>query len=162
MKYSLFISLILTIAIGCAQQRTIYSSFDTPQGVTHKIDENIEFHVFNWGKNETAGLFMMSPHPAGLNHAMVARMTEDAIPLVKNAMREVEGVEEMETSTEDIVSGAFSGTAIVCKLKMNDASTIYQTMHILWDGNRLWQGQMSGHSIDDLRMVELILKSRIE
>jgi len=43
---------------------------------------------------------------------------------------------------------------------MNDGKTVCQTMHILWDGARLWQGQLTGITEDDLMMVETILKSK--
>ena len=102
----------------------------------------------------------MSPHPAGLNRAMVDKMTEDARSQVVAAMRAVEDVVEVETTTDDISAGDFTGKAIVCKLRMSDGKTVYQTMHILWDGSRLWQGQLTGTTKDDLKMVETILKSR--
>jgi len=154
------ILMILVLGFGCAQQHPVTPPFDLPPGVTYETDENIEFHSFRWGTNETTALFMMSPHPAGLSYAMVDKMIEDARPMVIQAMREVEGVDEVDTTTRNITAGDFTGKAIVCELGMADGKTVRQTMHIVWDGNRLWQGQLTGTTEDDLKTVETILKSK--
>jgi len=160
MKTASLILMILTVASGCATQRAAMSPFDLPPGVTYEVDESTDYRSFRWGTDDTMALFMMFPHPAGLDRAMVDKMAEDAESQLPAAMRGIEGSTRMETTTRAVSAGAFTGKAIVCKLTMDDGKTVYQTMHILWDGNRLWQGQLSGTTEDDLKMVETILKSR--
>lgn len=148
-----------TSALSSEQNETV-APFDLPAGVVHETEDDIEFHSFRWGTNDITGLFMMSPHPAGLSREMVDKMASDAAPQVESAMREIEGVEGLSTETRDFTAGDFTGKAIICKLRMTDGKTVYQTMHILWDGTRFWQGQLTGTKEDDLTMVRTILKSK--
>ena len=160
MKNTIYILVVALCVAGCAKQNSTVSSFDLPAGVIYETEDDIEFHSFRWGTNDTTALFMMSPHPAGLNRAMVDKMASDAVPKVKSAMRGVEGVEYLNMETHDFTAGDFTGKAIICRLSMTDGKTVYQTMHILWDGTRLWQGQLTGTTEDDLAMVQTILESK--
>ncbi len=159
MKHAVLVLILGALVLGCAQQRVAPPPFDLPSGVIYETDDRIEFHAFRWGTDDATALFIMSPHPAGLNRAMVDKMAESARPELVAAMRNVEGVAEVETTKGEISAGDFTGRTIFCKLKMDDGKTVYQTMHILWDGSRLWHGQLTGTTEDDLRMVEAILKS---
>jgi len=40
MKKSLLFLIILTVAFGCAQQRTVTPPFDLPSGVTYETDDS--------------------------------------------------------------------------------------------------------------------------
>ena len=137
-------------------------AFDVPSGVTYELDARAMVHSFRWGTKDTTALFMMYPHPAGLNHAMVGEMARDAKRELESAMRKIKGVLDVETTVDDLSAGDYTGKAIVCKLHMEDGKAGYQTIHILWDGSRLWQGQLTATTEDDLRMVETLLKSRIQ
>ena len=43
---------------------------------------------------------------------------------------------------------------------MTDGTAVYQCVYVLSDGNRLWQGQLTGSQREDLAMVRSILKSK--
>ena len=160
MKNALRLVAAALCLVGCARHGNGVASFDLPPGVIHETTRDIEFHSFRWGTNDTMALFMMSPHPAGLNRAMVEKIASDAASQLEPAMRKIEGVEDLSTETRDFAAGDFTGKEIVCKLRMKDGKTVYQAMHILWDGTRLWQGQLTGTKEDDLEMVERILRSK--
>jgi len=91
---------------------------------------------------------------------MVDKMANDAIPTIETAMREVEGIDNISTETHDFRAGDFTGKVITCTVNMTNGKTVYQTMHILWDGHRLWQSQLTGNTEDDLEMAERILNSK--
>ncbi|MDD2240573.1 MAG: hypothetical protein PHI93_07930 [Kiritimatiellae bacterium] len=154
---------ILIIAIcvsSCTKPKPTESPFVLPAGVTYETEGDIEFHAFHWGSNATAAVFMIYPHPAGLNYAMVDKMASDSIPTLEAAMREVEGVDNLNTETHDFKAGDFTGKVINCTVNMADGKKVYQAMHILWDGTRLWQGQLTGTTENDLEMGERILNSK--
>ena len=68
---------IAILFAGCAQQGVIAPPFDLPPGVTYETEDDVELHSFRWGTNSTTtALFMIYPHPAGLNQAMVESMVE--------------------------------------------------------------------------------------
>ena len=160
MRYTLRLAAAALCLVGCARHGNVAATFDLPPGVIHETSRDIDFHSFRWGTNDTMALFMMSPHPAGLNHAMFGKMASDAASQLEPAMRKLEGVENLSTETRDFTAGDFTGKEIICRLRMKDGKTVYQTMHILWDGTRLWQGQLTGTKEDDLAMVQRILRSK--
>jgi len=53
---------------GCTKPNPKELHFVLPTGVTYTTEDDVEFHAFHWGTNNTAAVFMMYPHPAGLNH----------------------------------------------------------------------------------------------
>jgi len=131
---------------------------DLPAGVIHESEDEIGFHSFHWGTKDTAAVFMMSPHPAGLSLEMMDQMASDAAAQLEPALRKIEGVQNIQQEFRDIRAGEFSGKEICCTLRMSDGQTIYQSMYILWDGTQVWQGQLTGSKEEDRERVRSILK----
>lgn len=162
MKNIALVLLIGLLAGGCSNHDDKVARFDPPAGVTYEAHNDVEFHSFHWGTNDTTAVFGMFPHPAGLNQAMVDKMANDAGSQLEPELRKIEGVETLEKETVEISAGAFTGKEIRATLSMADGETIYQSMYLLWDGSRLWMGQLTGSTGDDLAMVRTILESKKE
>ena len=105
-------------------------------------------------------LFMMSPHPAGLSRSMIDKMASDTAAKLEPELEKIEGVVSLKREEADISAGEYSGKEIIFIVAMSDGKTAYQCMYLLWDGNRLWQGQLTGSRKEDLAMVRTILESK--
>ncbi len=162
MKRFMQLASIAILLAGCAQQDVVLPAFELPMGVTYETEPDVEFHSFRWGTTNgiSMGLFMMSPHPVGLNADTLAGFAKDVVPQLEKDLWAIDGITNLTKETREFSAGDFSGQEIIFIVNMSDGSTTYQTMHILGDGFRGWLGQMSGTGEDDLVMVRTILKSR--
>jgi len=162
MKTLLQLATMSILLAGCARQDIAVSPFELPPGVTYETEPDVEFHSFRWGTTNgiSTGLFMMSPHPAGLNEATLAGYAKNVVPQLETELRAIDGVTDLTMETRDFSAGEFSGQEIIFVVKMSDGTTTYQTMHILGDGVRGWMGQLTGTGETDLAMVRTILKAR--
>jgi len=150
--------LLVLLMAGCTSQKQDGVPLILPEGVIHESQDDVELQLFRWGEGEAMALFMMSPHPAGLNRAMVDVMANsEAVSGLETELLKIEGVSTLDRDDGDIASGQFAGKEILFTLEMSDGKTVYQAMYILWDGTRLWQGQLTGSQPKDLDMVRVLL-----
>jgi hypothetical protein len=151
---------VVLILAGCAGQKQAGVPLSLPEGVIYESQDDVEFQSFRWGEDEAMALFMMSPHPAGLSQDMVDVMANSkAVSGLETELLTIEGVNTLDREDRALASGRFSGKEIVFTLEMSDGKTVYQAMYILWDGTRLWQGQLTGAQPRDFDMVRAILES---
>ena len=159
MKTTFPFAIVALLIAGCAGRDKNEAPFVLPEGVRYESQDDIGFQSFRWGTDDAAAVFMMSPHPAGLSREMVDKMASDTVSQLEPELRKIEGVDTLERSALDISAGEFTGKAITFTLGMSDGKTVYQSVYVLWDGSRLWQGQMTGSHPKDLGMVRSILES---
>ena len=149
---------ILILVCGCGENGT--PIFSVPEGVTYESKAAPESHSFHWGEGNDTVVFVVSPHPAGLSEAMVRRMADETASLVEPELRALDEVESVAKTSSDISVGRFTGREVDFLLTGEDGKTFHQCVYVLWDGERVWQGQLSGSEDSDLAMVRRILASR--
>ena len=159
MKKALLTVVGAMLVFGCASRKQTVAPFPLPEGVVYEAQDDIGFRSFRWGADDAMALFMMSPHPAGLSRDMVDKMASDTASKAEPEFRKIEGVDTLKKEAADISAGDFTGKEVVFTVGMSDGKTICQSLYVLWDGSRLWQGQMTGSRPEDLQMVRSILDS---
>jgi len=151
------IYMLLTIIGMLFFNGCMFQKIDLPKGVIYEFKKEIEFHSFRWNGN--SALFMISPHPAGLNYSMIDEMSNDTAKQLEPELKKIDGVRGIKKEINEISAGKFMGKEVVFILDMSDGTTIYQVVYLLWDNRRVWQGQFTGTQGEDLKMVHEILKS---
>jgi len=156
-----YISLFLLIAFsGCKRDKSDEVQFVVPPNVVYEFSEDTEHHSFNWGKDGNTAVFMIYPHPAGLSAEMVEEMAEKTAALSEPKVKKIEGVKSVSKKVHDIKAGHFSGKEIDFIVVTTKGKTFYQCIYVLWDGDRVWQGQLTGPTEDDVDMAHRILQTK--
>ena len=150
---------IFYVLSGCRRTSNVSSMFSVPDGVTYE-NKVPEFHSFHWNDGNDTALFMISPHPAGLSESMVSWMADQTANQFEPVIKDINGVESFIKKSSDISAGKFTGRLIDFLLKTKDGKTFRQCIYVLWDGERVWQGQLTGPKDSDIEMVHRILESR--
>ncbi len=160
MRTSIGVIAICLIVSGCRRTENGASTFSVPDGVTHESKTSPEWHAFHWGDSEETALFMISPHPAGLSESMVHGMAAQTAKLLEPDLKALEEVESVVKICSDISVGRFSGRQVDFLVTTKDGKALHQCIYILWDGERVWQGGLTGPKDSDIAMVHRILRSR--
>ena len=151
---------LLVTFLGCKRDKSDEVQFVVPPHVIYEFREDPEFHSFNWGKDEDTAVFMIHPHPAGLSATMVEEMADKTSALLEPQLKKSEGIKSVSRKVHDITAGCFSGREIDFKVVTTNGKTFYQCIYVLWDGDRVWQGQLTGPTEDDLGMAHRILQTK--
>lgn len=160
MKTSIAFIAICLIVSGCSRTENVESMFSVPDGVTCESKASLEFHTFRWGDGDDTAVFMISPHPAGLSESMVRGMAAETAKRFEQDIKALDEVESVVTTSSDISVGRFSGRQIDFLVTTKDGETFHQCMYVLWDGERVWQGQLTASEDSGIAMVHRILASR--
>lgn len=160
MRTSTALITICLIISGCRRTNNGATMFSVPDGVTHESKASPEFHTFHWSDGNDTALFMISPHPAGLSESMVRGMAAETAKQLEPNLKAMDGVESVAKTSSDISVGRFSGRQIDFLVTTKDGKKFHQCMYVLWDGERAWQGQLTGSEDSNIAMVHRILASR--
>ena len=162
MRTSIAVIAICLIVSGCRRTDNVAPMFSVPDGVMHESKASPEFHAFHWGDGDDTAVFMISPHPAGLSESMVRGMAAQTAKRLEPDLKALDEVESVVKTSSDISVGRFSGRQIDFLVTTKDGKTFHQCMYVLWDGERAWQGQLTGSEDSDIAMVRRILASRTD
>jgi hypothetical protein len=157
MKDTIALIIVCLIAGGCRRTEHNKELFSAPEGVTYEIEEGLEFHTFSWGDGNNISVFMVYPHPAGLSQPIVPWMANQMSQKFEPRLEAINGIESFTKTSSEVCLGIFSGQQIDFLITMNDRNTIHQCIYVLWDGERVWQGQLTGLTDNDITMVHRIL-----
>ncbi len=159
MKKAVLLSAVLITAAGCADRESGMISFAVPADVVHEYKANLEFHSFHWGANDNTAVFMLHPHPAGLSPSMVQGMADKTAAQLESQLKMIEGVESVSRKATNIAAGHFSGKEIDFTVMTTDGKSFYQCVYVLWDGDRVWQGQLTGAKDTDIGVARKLLQT---
>ena len=162
MRTSIALIAVCLIASGCRRANKGAPMFSPTDGVTHERKAGLDVHTFHWGDGDDTAVFMISRHPAGLSESMVRGMAAQTAERFEPELKGMVEVQSVAKRSSDISVGRFSGKQIEFLVTTKDGQTFHQCMYVLWDGQRVWQGQLTGSTDGDIAMVHRILASRTD
>lgn len=147
----------ICLMIGCDRIDKSEALFYVPDGVTHKTETDTRLHSFTWGNDDEMTSFIVYPHPAGLSQSMVWDTADQIARGLETKLNNLDETQEVAKASSDFSIGRFTGRLIDFLVTGKDGKTFHQCMYVMWDGNRVWQGQMTALKESDLQMVQRIL-----
>jgi hypothetical protein len=163
MKYiihTLSLMIILTSTAISVEVKGKTYSFDVPDKVEFKAQNEPEFYSFDWTKSAPPGgisLFMMFQNPGMTDTNSLSSMVEETKSGVTSQMR-LQGMNVKSSSHIQCQYGLFVGYEIKFEIQKDDIS-VEQYIYHLWDGNIGWSGQLTTATTNDVVLIRDILKS---
>lgn len=133
--------------------------FSIPEEVEFKSKEELEMYSFTWGEGTNTNLLILYPHPMPSPAKMVKPMADMMEISFEESLAEKSGLELVSTKREADRWGLFTGEQLAADLKSPDGFELTNYMFILHDGERIWNGQLSGADKTGIVQAVKILSS---
>ena len=150
------------VASGCAHSpaRAPSAMSTLPLGVSHFVQPDDHYHFFAWRTNDssTAEFTMMSlpgPHTRHMLGEIVTRTEISFEASVTNVI----SLSCLHKEVAGLSIGDYEGKEITFIMRDREGATSYDVLYVLWDGDRIWQGQLIGPYKADVKIARDILKA---
>ncbi len=160
MKKFVTCTLILSI-VGLAIAKGVVGKsydFSVPEAVTFEMNKQMEMYTFHLGVPPAFGLFILHVNPAPMPVAAIVPMVDIMTLAFKEQMEKQPGLELVSTDQKLVEVGLFKGTEVAFTVK-HSAGMMTQYIFVLFDGEKCWNGQLTGSGTNDVNVVYSILKS---
>ncbi len=160
MKKFVTCTLILSI-VGLAVAKDVVGKsydFSVPEAVTFEMNEQVEMYTFHLGTPPAFGLFILHVNPAPMPAAAIGPMVDIMALAFKDQMEKQPSLELVSIDQKLVEVGLFKGTEVAFTVK-HSAGMMMQYIFVLFDGEKCWNGQLTGSGTNDLEQVYSILKS---
>jgi hypothetical protein len=120
--------------------------------------DQMEMYTFKWGTPPEFCMFMLMANPVPVPEEAIPSMIEMMTISFKAQMQKQPGMKVTATEQKPIEAGLFKGSEVTFTIE-HQAGTMKQNMLVLFDGDKVWNGQLTGMGSNDVTTVYSILKS---